>query len=199
MDEKINYSNYTLEDLQSALAGIDREAYPERAEELAKLVAEREQSHPEEADDPKADGKIAGRVDRLFAVIIDGFIALLYMLPFMYYIGFEQFEDPSFKTTLGLMAYGIVLYVLVHGYFLDKFGQTIGKNIMRIRIENLDGTKASISTIILKRSLPMQLLSLVPGVGQGLAGLIDPLFIFGKERRCIHDYVAKTKVSYAST
>lgn len=199
MDEKINYSNYTLEDLQSALAGIDRDASPERAEELEKLVAEREQSHPEEVNDEKADGKIAGRADRLFAVIIDGIIALFYIVPFMFYIGIDQMEDPSFKYTLGLMAYGIVLYVLVHGYFLDKFGQTIGKNIMRIRIENLDGTKASISTIILKRSLPMHLLSIVPVIGQGLAGFVDPLFIFGKERRCIHDYIAKTKVSYAST
>jgi hypothetical protein len=70
---------------------------------------------------------------------------------------------------------------------------------MSIRIENLDGTKASFSTIYVKRMLPMQLIGLVPSVGQFISGFINPIFIFGKQRRCLHDYVAKTKVSYTGT
>ena len=77
------------------------------------------------------------------------------------------------------------------------YGQTIGKNYMSIRIENLDGSKASLVTIYFKRMLPMQLISLVPSVGQLIAGIVNPLFIFGKQRRCLHDYIAETKVSYA--
>jgi len=37
------------------------------------------------------------------------------------------------------------------------------------------------------------LVSQVPQVG-GLIGLVDILFIFGKERRCLHDLLAGTRV-----
>ena len=67
---------------------------------------------------------------------------------------------------------------------------------MSIRIENLDGTKAGFATIYFKRMLPMQLMGLIPAIGQLIVGFINPMFIFGKEKRCLHDYIAKTKVSY---
>ena len=70
---------------------------------------------------------------------------------------------------------------------------------MSIRVENLDGSKASLITIYFKRMLPMQLIGLIPSFGQFISGIVNPLFIFGKERRCLHDYLAKTKVSYTDT
>lgn len=92
--------------------------------------------------------------------------------------------------------YGLVVLLILDGYLLYTYAHTIGKHYMGIRIENLDGTQASFSTILLKRMLPMQLVSLIPGVGSIVAGLVDPLFIFGKDKRCLHDYIAKTKVCY---
>ncbi|GGW84110.1 hypothetical protein GCM10007391_17260 [Alteromonas halophila] len=73
--------------------------------------------------------------------------------------------------------------------------QTVGKHFMSIRIENLDGTQATLATILLKRMLPMQIVSLIPGIGQILVGFVDPLFIFTKQRRCVHDYIANTRVT----
>jgi uncharacterized RDD family membrane protein YckC len=67
---------------------------------------------------------------------------------------------------------------------------------MGIRIENLDGTQATFSTILLKRMLPIQVVGIIPSVGSIIAGLVNPLFIFGKDKRCLHDYIAKTKVCY---
>lgn len=64
---------------------------------------------------------------------------------------------------------------------------------MSMRIENLDGTKASLTTIYFKRMLPMQLIGLIPSIGQFISGIINPLFIFGKQRRCLHDYLAKKR------
>ncbi len=32
-----------------------------------------------------------------------------------------------------------------------------------------------------------------------IAAVINPLFIFGKQRHCLHDYIAKTKVSNTYT
>jgi uncharacterized RDD family membrane protein YckC len=47
--------------------------------------------------------------------------------------------------------------------------------------------------IILKRSLPITLFSLIPVIG-GLLGLANIGFIFRKDRRCLHDIIAGTKV-----
>lgn len=132
------------------------------------------------------------------AAIIDGVIGMLTMIPVFHYIGLDAFKDPSFSLLGSFFLYGVSTTLLCHGYLLYYYGQTIGKNIMSIRIENLDGTKASLVTIYFKRMLPMQLIGLVPSVGQLVTGFINPIFIFGKQRRCLHDYIAKTKVSYTS-
>jgi len=86
--------------------------------------------------------------------------------------------------------------LILQGYLLFNYGQTIGKHYMGTRIENLDGTKADLKKILLLRILPMSLCSIIPAVGQFITGIVNPLFIFGKEKRCLHDYIAKTKVSY---
>ncbi len=46
--------------------------------------------------------------------------------------------------------------------------------------------------------LPLSLCAHIPMVGP-LINLVNPLFIFGKERRCLHDYIAKTQVCNVST
>jgi hypothetical protein len=39
----------------------------------------------------------------------------------------------------------------------------------------------------------MMVLQQIPGINI-FAGLLDPLFIFRQDRRCIHDFIAGTKV-----
>ena len=90
------------------------------------------------------------------------------------------------------------MILLFHGYLLANYAQTIGKHFLSIRIENLDGTQASFTTIFFKRLLVMQVIAQIPMVGTIIAGLINPLFIFAKEKRCLHDYIAQTKVSYTA-
>ena len=109
----------------------------------------------------------------------------------------KEIDDlPTLTLSGGLLGYGILSTLVLHGYLMYQRGQTIGKSLMSIRIANLDGTQASFTTIYFKRMLSMQLLSLVPSVGQFIAGFINPLFIFGKDKRCLHDHFAGTKVSY---
>ncbi|MCI0409163.1 MAG: RDD family protein [Acidobacteria bacterium] len=76
-------------------------------------------------------------------------------------------------------------------YDKAREGQTIGKRVMHIRIVNYDdGQTAGPGRTIWKRTILNGLLgNFIP-----LYGLIDPLFIFGAERRCLHDYIAGTKV-----
>ena len=140
-------------------------------------------------------GQNAYRSDRFLAAIIDGTLQLILTIPLIIFFGIEGFKTPSLNLIIYTFLYGITLTLVLHGYLLFFYGQTIGKRITGIRIENIDGTKAGFSKIIFVRYLPMSLLSLIPVVGRMIPGLFDPLFIFGKKRKCLHDYIARTKVS----
>ncbi len=199
MDSKIDFSSYSLNDLYSSAESIDRNVYPERAEEIDKLIRQKEAENPEEIDTTKEIGEKATKSDRLVAAIIDGVIGIISLVPVIYYVGFDSFKEPSLSLLGVLFIYGVFTTMVLHGYLLYYYGQTIGKSYMAIRIENLDGTKASLTTIYFKRMLPMQLIGLIPSFGQFISGIVNPLFIFGKQSRCLHDYLAKTKVSYTGT
>ncbi|MDN3384037.1 RDD family protein [Pseudoalteromonas sp. APC 3358] len=196
MDSEIDFSTYTLDELYSSARAIDREAYPDRAKEIDDLIKTREAQSPSENIVSKVAGEKATRSDRLVAAIVDGVLGVVCFIPVFMLVGFGSLSQPTLTLSAGLLGYGILSTLVLHGYLMYQRGQTIGKSLMSIRIENLDGTQASFTTIYFKRMLSMQLLSLVPSVGQFIAGFVNPLFIFGKDKRCLHDHLAGTKVSY---
>ena len=196
MNSKIDFSTYTLDELYSSAKVIDREAYPDRAKEIDDLIKTREAQSPSENIVSKVAGEKATRSDRLVAAIVDGVLGVVCFIPVFMLVGFDNLSQPTLTLSAGLLGYGILSTLVLHGYLMYQRGQTIGKSLMSIRIENLDGTQASFTTIYFKRMLSMQLLSLVPSVGQFIAGFVNPLFIFGKDKRCLHDHLAGTKVSY---
>ncbi|XOZ34532.1 RDD family protein [Halomonadaceae bacterium KBTZ08] len=138
---------------------------------------------------------LASRVSRLGAAMIDGIVTLLIMTPVLFVWGkwgdLLSGGETSFGTDVLLLIYGVVGYVLVNGYFLHHSGQSLGKKALGIRIENLEGHLIGAPAIIGKRYLPVTFMSMAPG---NLFGLIDALFIFRKDRRCIHDMIAGTRV-----
>ncbi|KDC55383.1 RDD family protein [Pseudoalteromonas sp. S3431] len=196
MDSQIDFSTYTLDELYSSAEAIDREAYPDRAKEIDNLIKTREAQSPSENIVSKVAGEKATRSDRLVAAIVDGVLGVVCFIPVFILVGFDNLSQPTLTLSAGLLGYGILSTLVLHGYLMYQRGQTIGKSFMSIRIENLDGTQASFTTIYFKRMLSMQLLSLAPSVGQFIAGLVNPLFILGKDKRCLHDHLAGTKVSY---
>ena len=84
----------------------------------------------------------------------------------------------------------MLTYILLQGYLLSVEGQTIGKSLMKIKIvREEDGSNPGFyHAVFLRYFLPM-LMSMVP-----LLGLIDILYIFREDRRCIHDHLADTIV-----
>ena len=196
MDSEIDFSTYTLDELYSSARAIDRETYPDRAKEIDDLIKTREAQNPSENIVSKVAGEKATRSDRLVAAIVDGVLGVVCFIPVFILVGFDNLSQPTLTLSAGLLGYGILSTLVLHGYLMYQRGQTIGKSLMSIRIENLDGTQASFTAIYFKRMLCMQLLSLVPSVGQFIAGFVNPLFIFGKDKRCLHDHLAGTKVSY---
>lgn len=149
-----------------------------------------------EAVDP-GEERLASRGKRLLAAIIDVLILCAVNLPIMYFLGIFDYTALRQKIPFHLSAASsfaaFILYALVNGPLLAKYGQTWGKRAMKIRIVDINGRPLTLTRILLARQLPIQFLSLLPFVG-GLIGFADMLAIFGKERRCLHDRVASTKV-----
>lgn len=154
--------------------------------------------------DVSVDGELelAGRGSRLGASMIDGLILMVFIVPIMFAFGMFNAErlqhgGLSFGATIAMQIVVFVIFALVQTYFLKASGQTIGKKLVGIRIVGLDDQQPSIGTLLFARYAPMYLINAIPLVG-GLAGFADILFIFGSERRCIHDRIAKTKVVVVS-
>ncbi|MDP2715227.1 RDD family protein [Rheinheimera sp.] len=199
MDISPDYKNYTLEDLYSAARSINQEMFPERTAQIHQLIAEKEaELAANSSAQNDADNTLATRTHRFWGAIIDMVLQIICTIPFFWFVGWERLQQLTPWLMLAGLVYGVAVYLLLHGYLLHKYGQTIGKAEFGMRIETLDGKQATLSHVMLWRYLPTILFSYVPAIGQFLAGLVNPLFIFGKEKRCLHDYIAKTRVSYIS-
>lgn len=145
-------------------------------------------------------GTLASRGARLGAALIDVVIAMLAFGAIALVTPFNIFvTDPSGGLWFAMARntlIGFVFFLLFHGYLLATRGQTIGKMLVKIRIVRTDGSRASFARLVGLRFLVNSLFTLIPVVGP-LYGLIDVLFIFRQERRCVHDLIADTVVVQA--
>lgn len=150
--------------------------------------------------DATGEGKnyddLASRWTRLGAAFIDGLTIMPITLPLMYFTGgFDGLSEglqPSLSYTLLMGLTSIAIFLLIHGRFLVRDGQTLGKKFLDIKIVGLSGEHASVQ-VLAKRYGFYWLIPLIPGVG-ALLNMVNILFIFGKSRRCLHDHVGGTKV-----
>ncbi len=150
--------------------------------------------------------ELAGRGHRFGASIIDGIIEVTLFFVIAYAVGIYSFDrDDTHEFLFGLLTtmLGFAVFAVVHSYFLMKNGQTIGKKIVGIRVVDLDGNVPGLLTLLGRRYAPIYAAEAIPLAG-GLLPLIDVLFIFREDRRCIHDLIAKTRVvlsgaKYSST
>jgi uncharacterized RDD family membrane protein YckC len=160
--------------------------------------------------------KVAERGSRLFARLIDWIIRTLLTLPGALLIGAETMrailqsmsrgELDLGQIITGRVILGAVLLLLAMGlllgiqiWLLSTRGQSLGKLIAGIRIvRHPDGLKVGFVRAWLLREFVPALLGLVPVVGPVLLSplftLVDALYIFREDRRCIHDLIAGTKV-----
>ncbi|MFC5695974.1 RDD family protein [Pseudomonas sp. GCM10022186] len=144
-----------------------------------------------------AEPQLASRWTRLGAALIDGLVMSLATVPVAYVSGaFEAAQqgiEPSLGQQLLGLAVGLAVFLLVNGHLLKHYGQTLGKRLLKIAIVDLDGQVPELGGLLLKRYLVWWLLAYVPLVGVLLV-LVDYLFIFRADRRCLHDQLAGTRV-----
>jgi uncharacterized RDD family membrane protein YckC len=137
---------------------------------------------------------LASPGDRLMAVVGDGIIGLLPLA--VAWLVTERFSAVSQAATgviiLWLISTAIVL--ALQWTLLSLRGQTLGKMAMGLRVVlQEDGRNPGFQRAVLLRSLLPTVLGLVPILGN-LFALVDVLAIFTEERRCLHDWMAGTKV-----
>ncbi|PQJ64609.1 hypothetical protein BTO10_07495 [Vibrio chagasii] len=139
----------------------------------------------------------ASRWTRFLAFFIDGVITTVIILPILMYTDDTQIIFDTGEVDLrGLAAVYVYLggmFLLVHGYLLHKKGQTIGKHLMDIAIVDMEGKPLGLYKILGKRVVPMLAFKIVPISGNFIA-MMESLFIFRKNRRCLHDLIAGTQV-----
>ena len=151
----------------------------------------------EVADLSEGDAELASLGLRLGGAIIDGIISWVVMFPLMFVTGFwssAMAGAVNFGAQLTLSAVGILVFFALNGYLLAKGGQTIGKRLVGTRIVSVtDGQILPLVRVASLRYLPIWVIALVPFVGN-LIALVDILFIFREDRRCLHDHIAGTRV-----
>lgn len=153
----------------------------------------------------------ADRGLRLVAVLLDGLVTSICALPGLFSLGTgflgivlaaSRGQPPDLSAIdagqmlLGFALLGSATFALaiVQIVMISTRGQTIGKRIVGIRIVRCStGALPGFVHGWLLRSCLIGIIGLVPVAGS-IFSLVDICFIFGANRRCIHDLMADTKV-----
>jgi uncharacterized RDD family membrane protein YckC len=142
--------------------------------------------------------QLASRVSRFGAAMLDG---LLYFgLPV---VGVALMATSSSGNEiepnyigLTMIVLGLLAVIAVNCVWLDKYGQSIGKRAVGIKVVQVDGSRCELWRFFFVRYLPIGVLGAIPGLG-ALLSLVNVLMIFGQEQRCLHDLFANTIVVQA--
>ena len=155
-----------------------------------------------QAADGPSGPELAGRGRRLGAYIIDTIIAGIVLVAVAYFnpgpLGITMLDivrDPMTQqmSTAGSIAF-VIIFMAINSYLLVTKGQTLGKSMLGIRIVDVASNGAATAVKLLGlRYVLVMLVAVIPFIG-GLLGVIDFLFIFREDRRCVHDLLAGTKV-----
>ena len=140
--------------------------------------------------------ELAGRGRRLLATGIDAVLVPVLTLFLVMVFGVvedaEDYLDQWWMVHVLLLA--IASYLLLNGYGLSRRGQTIGKWLLGIRPVGPDGQMPSWWRYVFLRGAFFGVMFLVVYPPLALIPLLDHVWIFGKQRRCLHDLAAGTMV-----
>jgi uncharacterized RDD family membrane protein YckC len=142
--------------------------------------------------------KLASRTSRFLAMVLDGVFAIVpyvvglivLLLAFAFGADFLTGLNAAYITA-GVLSFA---YTFVQIESLTRHAATIGKRMMGIYIADFEsGAQATWVQAFLVRTVLWGLLMSIPIVDIVLL-IIDIIFFFRADRRCLHDLVAKTVV-----
>lgn len=126
----------------------------------------------------------AGFWIRFIALIIDSII--LGIVQFVIQIVFNGFIDPEFSIVITSIVNLIIAILYFVWFQTNNNGQTLGKKVTGIRVTNLEGERVTIGKMVLREIVGKTISTLILFIGFLMAA--------GKQKRALHDYVAKTIV-----
>lgn len=137
--------------------------------------------------------QLAGRGARLGAALLDIVIFAACLAPGIIAMSSSD-SDMGKGIGIALLVIAWLGLMIVQAIFLIKRGQSLGKMAVGIKIVRVsDESVPGFVKVFLLRLLVPGLLSGIPYLGVVL-WLVDLLFIFRDDRRCLHDLIAETKV-----
>ncbi len=139
-----------------------------------------------------ARSPLADPASRVLAQIVDTlapFAPLLLLGP----VGVAAREPMIIRAGLWSTLVAAIALLAVDAWWLHRYGQTLGKRLIGLRIVCADGARASLGRIFWRRIVLSGLLGAVPALGW-LFALADALFIFSATRQTLHDRIAGTIV-----
>jgi uncharacterized RDD family membrane protein YckC len=167
----------------------------------------------EDRPDASLERVPATRGSRLAAVLIDslavgGVVAVIGIVAAIAVPAYTSYQrqsggDPAQKgpvvLLVGLLIFAAVMGVLAwNAVLVYRYGQTIGKRAMGIRVVRTDGSRVAFGRFVFLRWLPLFVVGMIPWVGYA-SSLIDALLIFRETRQCLHDNIADTIVVTAAS
>lgn len=151
-------------------------------------------------DSPKEDGNppqgypLALPVQRLAAYLIDSLILAVLLTPVSSKMNFAQYveagEPLPVVAVVQFYVVSYLVFILVNGWLMMKYGQTLGKRYLKIAVSTQDYRVPDFFRLVGLRYFPVWLFALVflP------LYLIDSFMVFRKDRKCMHDIIAGTQV-----
>lgn len=149
--------------------------------------------------DSDLESRKASRLKRLGAALLDGLINVVWAAPVFMGAMMANGVKTGTKSAgpmIALMVLGLILLLVmlvINLVLIHRHGQTIGKRTLDIAMVRSNGDHMGVLRYIFLRVLPVSLLGAIPLVGK-FVSLVDPLLIFGAQRRCLHDLIADTIV-----
>lgn len=145
--------------------------------------------------------RLASPMQRLYGFILDFIAAMIFLGPGILltmvglFISGDNPSEPQLLPILGMLGFavGALVLLVIQVYLLMQRSQSIGKYFAKIQIMDYEtDLPAGLVKTFLLRSVVNHLIGrFCPGI----YFLVDSLFVFGEEHRCLHDQIAGTYVA----
>jgi len=137
-------------------------------------------------DIPQAELVLASRSSRLLAKTVDAPFTMASVLVARFVPGAMPASEAIQLVLIVAGVFGMIVQLVL----LSSDGQTIGKRLVKIKIVRVDsGRNGGFVANVILRAVVNGLLSLTV-----VYFVVDVLFIFFRNRLCLHDYIAGTRV-----
>ncbi|MCA9187238.1 MAG: RDD family protein [Pirellulaceae bacterium] len=139
----------------------------------------------------------ATRGARFTGALIDGMVRLVAAAPGLYmYVAFAESDEQLSMAGMLILMIATTMVSAINWILVTSSGQTIGKKIVGTRIvsQQDEALPGFLRGVVLRMWVPGFINQVC-----GLFSIVDALYIFKDDRRCVHDLMANTKVIAVAT